>query len=170
MFNIYLTNLGKYNEGYLLGKWVSLPMDSDELETVADSLRDPQHEELFVTDFENDYGVEVKEFYGYEELNELAERLEEQAYNWSAEIVAAVVDYYGDTADALDVLERGSLYVYDACYTMEEVAARYCEECGVLDSVTEHLRYYFDFDLFGRDMELEGHFQKYENGYIELIA
>lgn len=28
---IYLTNLGKYNEGYLVGEWVHLPVSSDDL-------------------------------------------------------------------------------------------------------------------------------------------
>ena len=27
---IYLTNLGKYNEGYLVGEWVHLPISSDD--------------------------------------------------------------------------------------------------------------------------------------------
>lgn len=34
MLKIYLTNLGKYNEGYLIGEWVTLPIDDDELEEV----------------------------------------------------------------------------------------------------------------------------------------
>lgn len=29
MFNIYVTNLGKYNEGYLIGEWVSLPTSNE---------------------------------------------------------------------------------------------------------------------------------------------
>ena len=32
--SIYLTNLGKYNEGFLIGEWVSLPVDEDELNEV----------------------------------------------------------------------------------------------------------------------------------------
>lgn len=29
--NIYLTNLGKYNEGELVGEWVELPVSDEEL-------------------------------------------------------------------------------------------------------------------------------------------
>ena len=32
MFRIFLTNLGKYNEGILIGKWVDLPCDNLEEE------------------------------------------------------------------------------------------------------------------------------------------
>lgn len=28
MMNIYLTNLGKYNEGQLIGEWVELPVSN----------------------------------------------------------------------------------------------------------------------------------------------
>lgn len=31
MLKIYLTNLGKYAEGYLIGEWVELPITDDEL-------------------------------------------------------------------------------------------------------------------------------------------
>lgn len=32
MMNIYLTNLGKYNEGQLIGEWVELPVSNEELQ------------------------------------------------------------------------------------------------------------------------------------------
>ena len=31
---IFLTNLGKYVEGYLVGQWVKLPVPEDKLESV----------------------------------------------------------------------------------------------------------------------------------------
>ncbi len=35
---IYLTNLGKYNEGYLVGEWVHLPISSEDLKEVFDRI------------------------------------------------------------------------------------------------------------------------------------
>ena len=34
MINVYITNLGKYNEGYLIGKWLKLPATDEEVEKV----------------------------------------------------------------------------------------------------------------------------------------
>ena len=34
MLKTFITNLGLYNEGYLVGKWIDLPIDDDELEKV----------------------------------------------------------------------------------------------------------------------------------------
>ena len=34
----YITNLGKYNEGELVGKWISLPISEEELEQVLQEI------------------------------------------------------------------------------------------------------------------------------------
>ena len=38
MLRIYLTNLGKYNEGQLVGEWVELPVTEEELEKVFERI------------------------------------------------------------------------------------------------------------------------------------
>lgn len=38
MLRIYLTNLGKYNEGQLIGEWVELPCTDEELEAVKERI------------------------------------------------------------------------------------------------------------------------------------
>ena len=38
MMNIYLTNLGKYNEGELVGEWVKLPVSDEELQKVFERI------------------------------------------------------------------------------------------------------------------------------------
>lgn len=38
MMNIYLTNLGKYNEGQLIGEWVELPVSNEELQKVFERI------------------------------------------------------------------------------------------------------------------------------------
>ena len=35
---IYITNLGKYNEGCLIGQWVKLPVSKDKLKDVLDEI------------------------------------------------------------------------------------------------------------------------------------
>ena len=52
---------------------------------------------------------------------------------------------------------------------MADVAEYYCEESGILNSIPEELRYYFDFEAYGRDMEINGHFVETDSGYIEIF-
>lgn len=39
MMNIYLTNLGKYNEGFLIGEWVSLPISNEDIKNVLKRIK-----------------------------------------------------------------------------------------------------------------------------------
>ena len=79
MLRIYLTNLGKYNEGMLVGEWVDLPVSEEELEKVFKRIgNNDEYEEYFITDYESDIdGVKVGEYENIDDLNELAEALED---------------------------------------------------------------------------------------------
>ena len=73
---IYLTNLGKYNEGYLVGEWVHLPISSDDLRGVLDRIGiNKEYEEFFITDYECDY-IKIDEFDSLSSLNMIAEKME----------------------------------------------------------------------------------------------
>ena len=55
MISIYLTNLGKYNEGELVGEWVELPIKSKALEEALQriGIDNIRYEEFFLTDWES---------------------------------------------------------------------------------------------------------------------
>ena len=66
MLKVFITNLGKYNEGELVGKWVELPVYDDELAEILDEIQichddvkyynsvGAPYEEIFITDYECD--------------------------------------------------------------------------------------------------------------------
>ena len=63
MIKIALTNLGKYNEGYLVYTWLDLPCSDEELQKAKDEIGiNEMYEEWFITDFEADIpGFKVEE-------------------------------------------------------------------------------------------------------------
>ena len=74
---IYLTNLGKYVEGCLVGQWVKLPIDEDKLNDILKRIGiNEEYEEFFITDYESSF-VGLRDILGEHEnieaLNELAE-------------------------------------------------------------------------------------------------
>ena len=76
----YVTNLGKYNEGQLIGEWVSFPVKMEEYQKVLERIGiGPEYEETFITDYESSiYGL-VDNLGAYEDiesLNYLAGKLE----------------------------------------------------------------------------------------------
>lgn len=169
MLRFFLTNLGKYNEGYLVGEWVTLPVDDDELEEVKKRIGiNKYYEEWFITDYESDIdGVEVNEYSNIDELNEIAEMLEALDDD-DREIIVALMSEGYSINDAID--KKDDVVVFCGCNDMEDVAMEYCEECRILDEMPEHLRNYFDFAAFGRDMSFEGTFIFTNNGNcIEIL-
>ena len=84
--SIYITNLGKYNEGYLMGEWVKLPVPADKLDEVLERIGiDGEYEEYFITDYEASFAnLNLSEYTSIEALNEFAERLDEME-SWEVE-------------------------------------------------------------------------------------
>ena len=72
------------------------------------------------------------------------------------EIVEAMISEGYTLEDAID--SKDNCIVYSDCEDMADVAEEYAEETGLLNSIPENLRSYFDFEAFGRDMSFEGHF------------
>lgn len=163
MLNIFITNLGKYNEGELVGEWVKLPVSEEELEAVFERIGiNEEYEEHFITDYETDItGLKVGEYDSIEDLNELAETLEDLD-EYEKEIVEAMISEGYDLEEALE--KKDDCMIYHDCNDMTDVAEQYAEETGLLDSIPENLRYYFDFEAYGRDMGIEGTFVFTNNG------
>jgi hypothetical protein len=55
MIRGYITNLGKYNEGELVGRWIDFPIYQDELEEVL--------KEIGVSDLPDENGIIYDEFF-----------------------------------------------------------------------------------------------------------
>ena len=170
MLKIYLTNLGKYNEGELLGEWVELPVSQDELKEVFKRIGiNEQYEEYFITDYECDF-YEVGEYENLDTLNEIAEKLNELEEEEST-VAKALMSECGYTLDeAIEKVNNGDYRIYSDCNDMTDVAYEVVEECGYLDNVPENVARYFDYEAFGRDLGIEGTFIFLDNGdCLEVI-
>lgn len=170
MLRIYLTNLGKYNEGMLIGEWVDLPVSEEELEKVFKRIGiNDEYEEYFITDYESDVdGLKVGEYENVDDLNELAEALED--LDSEEENVLSVMLEDGCTfEEVLEKIKDRDYMVYYNCDSMEDVAYQVVEESGLLDGVPEKVARYFNYEAYGRDLEIEGTFYQINNAYIEIF-
>lgn len=156
MMNIYLTNLGKYNEGELIGEWVELPVSQEELQKVFERIGiNEEYEEYCITDYECDF-YEVGEYESLDALNEMAERIEELDEEES-EVVKVLMSELGYTLDeAIDKVNSGDYTIYSDCDDMTDIAYQVVDECGYLNNVPDNVARYFDYESFGRDLGIEG--------------
>lgn len=165
----YVTNLGLYNEGVLCGEWVTFPIDEDEQEKLFDRIHiDEEHEEYFMTDYDSD--IDLYSIYGeyvsIEKLNELAEEID-SLDSFEEEIVEALMSNGYSLEQAIN--QKDDVMVYRDCSDMTDVAEQYAEETGLLNSIPENLRNYFDFEAFGRDMSFEGEFIFFGSDCFEVL-
>lgn len=163
--SIYLTNLGKYNEGELVGEWVELPVSDEELQEVYKRIGisdEPNedgtyYEETFITDYESDIpGLHIDEYDSISNLNEIAESVE-NLDDYDLKIFKNAVEAGYIDADDIADFDPDDFYLYEDVSDDGELGEIIIDELygspSGLDSET--LERYFDYDAYGRDIDLE---------------
>ena len=76
---IFLTNLGKYNEGELVGKWFDLPIhDIEDALLEVGVAKNTMYEEYFISDYSSDIDIKISSYESLTKLNKIAELLEDK--------------------------------------------------------------------------------------------
>lgn len=158
---VYIANLGKYNEGELVGEWFILPVDE---EKVAEQIGlNEIYEEYAIHDYELPF--EVDEYTSLEELNRLATLAQELEGLPFEDSIQEIQQAFFNSFEEM-VEHKDDIVCYSDCETMSDVAATLVEE-GVLGEIPANLVNYIDYEAFGRDLEMEGNFLITRNGVFE---
>lgn len=160
---IFLTNLGKYNEGSLVGDWFTLPVDIDEALEQIGVGEDTEYEEYFITDYEAPF--KIGEHASIDHLNYLAEKLEDS--DIEDEDIDLLMEHYSDFESMLDAYDDGEITIYRN-YSAEQFAEEYVEETGMLDEVPKSLQPYIDYESLGRDMVIGGDIYEVSGGVLMI--
>lgn len=169
----FVTNLGRYNEGFLDGEFLKLPAATEEVQALlrrihVDGVR---YEEIFITDYETSisglYDC-LPEYADLDELNYLAALLDDLDEGDREKFEAALSS--GEHTDGLKELinlaQNLDCYEYYPGICDEDDLGRYMiDEMGALE-VPEYLENYIDYEAYGRDVSLEDGGTFTENGYI----
>lgn len=166
MLKIFISNLKEYNNGKIIGEWVSLPCEG--LEEVLHKISNNGNDELFISDYETDISnLKISEYDDILQLNEIAEEIDNLSDD---EVIAlqAYLEQYNDIEQALEEVRQGNYTIYYDCDDMSDVAYQVVNESGLLDGVPETIKRYFDYEAYGRDIDIEGTFIQVDNNIIEL--
>ena len=161
---IFLTNLGKYNEGELVGEWVDLPVSDLSAVLKRIGIND-RYEEFFITDYDTNIPkLNISEYANIDELNELASNITDMDEQQIL-IMSAYLDAGYSIEEAVDKCDDGTVY-YD-CYSDQDLGYALVDDPNELDKET--LEMYFDYDGYGRDAKINGSFYEVEPGTLVEI-
>ena len=179
MISIFITDLSAYNEGFLSGKWITLPLPQEQLlQALSEVLSDGEiasgtdnHEEVFITDY--DALIEIGEYDNIQRLNELAEAMESfpdddllklrflsyEGYN-EREVIDNGLDSY--EVDIYDFRDNNSF-----TDTFELLASDFVDE-GLFGEIPKSLEYYIDYSAIARDLRMD--YCEFEDNVIGRVA
>ena len=177
-FAAFITNLGKYNEGELVGEWVKFPTTAEELKEVfkrigigqKDDFGQP-YEEWFITDYDcyvDGLYDKLGEYESLDELNYLASKLDEMSDSEYAQFQAGMEmgDHCGSLQEIINLTENLDCYeVYPDIEDYDDLGRYYIEELEVMQ-VPEHLQNYIDYEAYGRDVAMDENGSFTDQGYV----
>ena len=177
-FAAFITNLGKYNEGELVGEWVKFPTTAEELKEVfkrigigqRDDFGQP-YEEWFITDYDcyvDGLYSKLGEYENLDELNYLASKLDEMGESEYAQFQAGMEmgDHCGSLQEIINLTENLDCYeIYPNIEDYDDLGRYYIEELDAMQ-VPEHLQNYIDYEAYGRDVAMDENGSFTDQGYV----
>ena len=170
LFEAYITNLGKYNEGELVGETLEFPTSPQEVQALlkhigVDGIR---YEEFFITSFDGDvlglYDY-LGEYENLDELNHLACLLSEldQGELEKFEAVLHTGAHTSSVADIINLTQNLDCFEFYPDIENEEDLGRYWAEDL---PIPEELKDYFDYKAYGRDISINEGGHMAPGGYV----
>ena len=159
VFEAYITNLGKYAEGQLVGETLKFPATTEEVQSLLKNIGvdGVRYEEFFITAFDGDvmglYDY-LTEYENLDELNHLAHLISELDSDEIETLEAALNkgDHTSSVEDIINLVHNLDCYDLHPGVTDDETLGRiYVEDMELLD-VPDNVLPYFDFEAYGRDM------------------
>lgn len=146
MIQVFLTNLREYNNFRLVGEWLTLPMEEDELKEKFEVIIGD--DEYFITDYCDEYGFDFGE---YEDIFKMNELLQEIKDVWC---VVGIMDWLNCSLE--QAISEQDDYEFIEGMTGEQYAQELVECCYDLD--TEKLGWVgnyitIDYEAMARDDE-----------------
>lgn len=170
----FITNLGKYNEGELVGEWVEFPTTKEKLKQVFDEIgisnKPDKYGRYYEEYFTTDYMIECDD--KYTNIHNISERvncdLGEYTPIEKLQVVGEMLNRINDVelvnalcsimdlADALLLDAENGAFIIPAdseadlgYYLVDEFFG------GVENMSREDIERYFDYDMYGRDARIE---------------
>ena len=164
--NIYLTDLQAYNEGFLVGKWITLPLTPFELQQAISEILtqgevecdSEDHEEIFITDYESE--LLIGEYDSISRLNELAQTMQNFTDTDYLKLRCLSSEGYNERKVIEEGLDKYDVEIYDYrsnssfTDTFELLAQDFVND-GLFGEIPTSLEHYIDYEAIARDLRFD---------------
>jgi len=180
-FKIYVGDLADYNGGNIRGIWLDLTeLDWDEIEEqIQKMLKEKNHEEWFIQDYETNVGFILDKYENIEELCEKVECIKDV----DAQLLKQILEAGYITIDTLDSDFLIEDYRFVEAFTPKELGELefyyYHDELDAIDSlqllddsdlksdpILRCLAENFSYENYGKQLIMSGEYIKIAEGYI----
>lgn len=178
MLKVYITDLAAYNAGFLVGRWVQLPISTFELaQAFSEVLCEGEavcgtsnHEETFLSDYSyDDYEfITVEEYSDVYELNDQLGLLEFKSDHELKAISFLLSE--GLAIDVEDAISKADdVRVYEN-QSMEDIAFDLLQDCYGIDQLPSIIANNISYEDVARDLEMDGCYFEVGNDIFEYCG
>lgn len=177
---IYLTNLTEYNKGNIVGAWVKLPVNAEEMDAKFKKLGIGRNQEYFITDYETPFPELTRSLGEHENLDQLNYLAQEMKWldegEWSkfTEIIYSGLDGCTSVEDYLNLANTLNLRKFEMVEAKNdyEFGKKLCE--GSIPDIEiggmGNLDLYIDYEKLGSDACANLDYTQGKNNYIRQMA
>lgn len=145
-----------------LNEWVDLVGIED-----FEELRDKAGDCVYVSDVDSDFRLQMEGNFLIEDLEDIADKLNEIDNGYAEEEFKALMEYLRDFEEAYSTWEAGDFNYYPDVKDREELG-QYVVDEGLWGEIPENLINYIDYEAIGRDVSLNANGCFTDNGFIEV--
>lgn len=173
MLKVFIANLAEYNNGNLVGEWISLPCDSSYLnQQIRKVLSSNDSAEVFITDWEwdNINVFEIHEHDNLQELNAKAYKLKGLTPYQLEAISFLISEGICNSGDIDECINQSYDVVIHRNKTMTDIAKERIQEMIGVAEVPSIITNHIDYNSMGEEIRTNEYFVQTDNTIYEYIG
>jgi len=179
MLKLYITDLHAYNNGFLIGEWITLPLSGKELYMAINQIltegehtcqSDVTHEEVFITDYEwvGQSIFNVSEYDSPWDINDDLGKVSELSTLQQKAVAFLLMENL--TYDLDDAIARSEDVIIYENQSLEDMAYNLLQECYDLDKLPPIIANNIDYEGVARELDYKGTYWQIDGDVFEYCG
>ena len=179
MLKLFITDLAAYNNGFLIGEWVTLPLSGKELYMAINSIlsegehlcqSDVTHEEIFITDYEwmGQSLFNVGEYDSVWDVNDDVGKVSDLTPLQQKAVAFLLGEQL--TYEVDDAISKADDVIIHENQSLEDVAYELMQECYGVDKLPPIIANNIDYQGIAKDLEYDGTYWEIDGDVFEYVG